>query len=112
MARFAAGDERHQEDPGRQERRRDPEQRELDVPRPREVVGEQPGQIQAEEFRQIGAVMFGAPRRALCARNSTHTTTKNQMMARCAGVRLTSPGGGRQRGRFGPCQPTFWLQRP
>ncbi len=57
--RFAPGDERRQEDPRGQERRRRPQQRQLHMPGPGQVVGQQAGQIQAEERAQVGAVVLG-----------------------------------------------------
>ena len=49
VLRLAAGDHRRQEDPGGDERGRDPEDRELHVPGAHQVVGEDLGEVEAEE---------------------------------------------------------------
>ncbi len=58
VARLAAGDHRRQEDPGRYERRRDPEDRELDMPGPHEVVREHRREVEAEEVGDLRAVVL------------------------------------------------------
>jgi hypothetical protein len=58
MARLPPGDHRRQEDPGSDERRRHPEDRELDVPGPHEVVREDRGEVKAEEVGDLGAVVL------------------------------------------------------
>ena len=52
MLGLAAGDHRRQEDAGGDERRRDPEQRELDVPGAHQVVREDLREVEAEEARR------------------------------------------------------------
>ena len=59
VARLAAGDHRRQEDPGGDERRRDPEQRELHVPGAHQVVREDLREVEAEEARQLRPVVLG-----------------------------------------------------
>ena len=58
VPRLAAGDHRRQEDPGRDERGGHPEQRELDMPGPHQVVREQLGQVEAEEAVDLRAVVL------------------------------------------------------
>src|SRR5581483_1585245 len=54
---LVARDERRKKDSGGQIRGRDPEDGELDVPGPRHVVRHQPGHVEAEEVRGLGAVV-------------------------------------------------------
>ena len=58
MPRLAPGDHRREEDPGGHERRRDPEQRELHVPGAHQVVREDLREVEAEEARELGAVVL------------------------------------------------------
>ena len=55
---LAAGDHRREEDPGRDERGGNPEQRQLDVPGAHQVVGEDLGQVDAEEVVDLRAVVL------------------------------------------------------
>jgi len=55
---LAPGDHRRQEDAGGHERRRHPEQRELHVPRPHEVVREDLCEVDAEEAVDLGPVVL------------------------------------------------------
>ena len=59
VARLAPRDHRRQEDPGGDERRRDPEQRELHVPGAHQVVGEDLREVDPEEARQLRPVVLG-----------------------------------------------------
>ena len=58
MLGLAPGDHRREEDAGRDERRRDPEQRELDVPGAHQVVGEDAREVEAEEAADVGPVVL------------------------------------------------------
>ena len=58
VLRLAPGDHRRQEDAGRDERGRHPEQRELDVPGAHQVVREDLRQVEAEEAVDLGAVVL------------------------------------------------------
>ena len=55
---LAPGDHRRQEDPGGDERRRDPEQRELHVPGAHQVVREDLREVEAEEARELRPVVL------------------------------------------------------
>ena len=85
-ARLAPGDHRREEDAGRHERGRDPEDRELHVPGAHQVEGQQLGEVDAEEARP-------APRDSAVRRrrpctwitNSAAITKKNHAHARWAG---------------------------
>ncbi len=57
-ARLAAGDDRCEEQAGGQERRRRPEDGELDVPGADQVVRQPPAQVEAEEAGEVGAVVL------------------------------------------------------
>jgi hypothetical protein len=56
--RLAPGDHRSQEDAGRHERRRDPEDRELHVPGAHQVEGQELREVDAEKARELGAVVL------------------------------------------------------
>ena len=56
--RLAARDHRREEDPGRQERGRDEEDRELDVEGAGEVEGEDLGEVDPEEVAELGPVVL------------------------------------------------------
>ena len=55
---FSSGDDRRQEDRGRQERRGRPQQRQLHVPGAGQVEGEDLGEVEAEEALQLDAVVL------------------------------------------------------
>ena len=57
--RLAAGDHRRQEDAGGHERGGDEEDRQLHVPGADQVVGEDLGDVDAEEAAELGAVVLG-----------------------------------------------------
>ena len=107
VLRLAAGDHRREEDPGRDERGRDPEDRQLHVPGAHQVVREDPRQVEAEEVRRSrrGSAATAAPT-SVWIRNSAAITKKNQAVARCAGVSATSPGARNESVACSrPCQP-------
>ena len=58
MLGLAARDHRRQEDAGRHERGRDPEQRQLHVPGPHQVVREDLREVEAEEAAELRAVVL------------------------------------------------------
>ena len=101
-ARLAAGDERHQEDAAGQKRRRSPEQRQLHVPGPGQVVRQHPGQIQAEERRQVGPVVLGG-RAQQRLRQEQHRHDREEPDGGPLGRRQAHLAGlaERQRGRLG-----------
>ena len=86
VARLVTGDERSEEDAGREERRRHPEDRELDVPGAREVVRKQRREVDAEEAGEIRAIVL---RRA-----ADHHLHEKQ-----GGHHEEEPGAGALRGR-------------
>ena len=107
MLRLAPGDHRREEDPGRHERRRHPEDRELDVPGAHEVVGEHaaPGRSRRSRRCRRGSAGCAAPT-SVWIRNSAAITKKNHAQARCAGVSATSPGERNESVACSrPCQP-------
>lgn len=55
---LAPGHERSQEDAGREEGGHHPEQRQLQVPGAGQVERQQPGQVEAEEAREVGPVVL------------------------------------------------------
>ena len=57
-ARLTSGDERREEDAAGEEGRGRPEQGQLQVPGAGEVVGQERGQIEAEETGQVGPVVL------------------------------------------------------
>jgi hypothetical protein len=57
-AGLAPGDHRRKEDPGREERGRDKEDRELDVEGAGEVEGQELGEVDAEEVSELRAVVL------------------------------------------------------
>ena len=62
MLGLAPGDHRRQEDPGRHERGRHPEQRELDMPGAHQVVREHLREVEAEEAVDLSAIVLaGGP---------------------------------------------------
>ncbi len=61
ICRLVTGNERREEDPRGQKRRRYPEDRELHVPGAGKVVGEEGGEIQTEEAGEIGPIVLGHP---------------------------------------------------
>jgi hypothetical protein len=57
-ARLPPGDDRGEEDASGQERGRRPEDRQLHMPRAHQVVGQPAGQVEAEEARDVSAVVL------------------------------------------------------
>ena len=57
-ARLPPRDDRREEEPGGQEGRRGPEDRQLDVPGAHQVVRQPTGQVEPEEAGQVGAIVL------------------------------------------------------
>ena len=104
MLRLAPGDHRGQEDPRRDERGGDPEERELDVPGAHEVVGEDLRQVEAEEAVDLRPVVLrGRPDEGLNQEQGGHHEEEpgrgplrrsQRHLARAGGTRA-SPARGR-----------------
>ena len=91
--RLATGDEWRQEDAAGEEGRRSPEQGQLQVPGASQVVGQDRGQIEAEEVDQVGAVVLDGAHRAASGPGTAPTRSRRtRCVARCARVSGTSPG--------------------
>jgi hypothetical protein len=91
MARLAAGDHRRQEDPCRHERRRDPEDRQLDVPGPHEVVREDLREVEAEEVGDLRPVVLrGRPHDRLDQEQRRHHEEEPRRRPLCGRERHVS----------------------
>ena len=93
-ARFAAGDHRREEDPGREERRRRPRRSPAAGARcGRGCRAATAARSTPKKPLELGAVVLrAAPPISVWTRNSAAITRKNHAVARWAGVSATSPG--------------------
>ena len=114
MLRLAPGDHRREEDPGGDERRRDPEDRELDVPGAHQVVREDLGEVEAEEAGELGAVVLRWPRRPASGAGTAPAITKKNQRRRALRRRQRDVAGRAERERrlLAPVPAETQPQRP
>ena len=103
--RLAAGDQRGEEDAGRQVGRGDEEERQLDVPGPGQVVGEDPRQVEAEEAGRLHPVVHREDADDVLEHEEGRDDEEVPGRGLCAGVRGASAGLAERSRASASCQP-------